>query len=71
MTADRRELHNELPDLKGFSERNIKLMVQLASEYPHAFPTPDSIAQPPVAQLASDPKGQLPVSQVRHGSGQA
>jgi predicted nuclease of restriction endonuclease-like (RecB) superfamily len=59
-----RELHNELPDLKGFSERNIKLMVQLASEYPRAFPTSDSIGQPPVAQLPSDPEGQLPVAQV-------
>jgi len=59
-----RELHNELPDLKGFSERNIKLMVQLASEYPHGFPAPNSIRQPPVAQLPSDPKGQLPVAQV-------
>lgn len=58
------KLKNELPDLKGFSERNIKLMVQLASEYPHAFPAPDSIGQPPVAQLPSDPEGQLPVAQV-------
>ena len=58
-----RELHNELPDLKGFSERNIKLMVQLASEYPDAFPERDAIGQPPVAQ-SSDPKGQLPVAQV-------
>lgn len=59
-----RELHNELPDLKGFSERNIKLMVQFASEYPHAFPAPDSIGQHPVAQLPSDSKGQLPVAQI-------
>jgi hypothetical protein len=59
-----RELHNELPDLKGFSERNIKLMVQLASEYPHAFASPDSIGQPAVAQLPSDPKGQLPVARI-------
>jgi hypothetical protein len=60
-----RELHNELPDLKGFSERNIKLMVQFASAYPHAFPTPDVIGQPAVAQLPDDPKGQLPVAQVQ------
>ncbi len=59
-----RELRNEVPDLKGFSERNIKLMVQLASEYPHAFATHDSIGQPPVAQMPSDPIGQLPVAQV-------
>lgn len=58
------ELRNELPDLKGFSERNIKLMVQLASEYPHAFSTSESIGQPPVAQLPSGPEGQLPVAQI-------
>jgi predicted nuclease of restriction endonuclease-like (RecB) superfamily len=40
------DLHNELPDLKGFSERNLKLMVQFAGEYPALF------GQPPVAELA-------------------
>ena len=58
-----RELHNELPELKGFSERNLKLMVQLASEYPHAFPAADAIGQPPVAR-SKDQKGQLPVAQI-------
>ena len=28
-----KDLHNELPDLKGFSERNIKFMVQFYKEY--------------------------------------
>ncbi len=42
-----RDLHNELPEIKGFSERNIKLMVQFYREYPALFP----IGQPPVAQL--------------------
>jgi predicted nuclease of restriction endonuclease-like (RecB) superfamily len=32
-----RDLHNELPELKGFSERNLKLMVQFAREYPDLF----------------------------------
>lgn len=59
-----RALHNELPDLKGFSERNIKLMVQFASEYPHAFTPPDSIGQPAVAQLPLTSKGQLPVARI-------
>lgn len=59
-----RELHNELPDLKGFSERNIKLMVQFSSEYPGAFTASDPIGQPPVAQLPRDGKGQLPVAQI-------
>jgi predicted nuclease of restriction endonuclease-like (RecB) superfamily len=43
-----RDLHNELPELKGFSERNIRLMVQFAIEYPGLF----GIWQPPVAKLA-------------------
>lgn len=59
-----RELHNDLPGLKGFSERNIKLMVQFTSEYPGAFLPGDPIGQPPVAQLARDAKGQLPVAQI-------
>lgn len=42
-----RDLHNELPELKGFSERNLKLMVQFAGEYPGLF----IIGQPPVAQF--------------------
>lgn len=29
-----RALHNELPDLKGFSERNIKRMVAFYRDYP-------------------------------------
>jgi len=46
-----RELRNELPEEKGFSERNIKLMVQFAHEYADAFAPLSSIGQPPVAQL--------------------
>jgi predicted nuclease of restriction endonuclease-like (RecB) superfamily len=42
-----RDLHNELPEIKGFSERNIDYMLQFASEYPALFP----ILQPPVAKL--------------------
>lgn len=33
-----RDLRNELPEVKGFSERNIKLMVQFYREYPSLFP---------------------------------
>lgn len=57
------ELRNELPELKGFSERNIKLMVQFAHEYPAAFPS-DPIGQPAVAQLPAQPKGQQLVAQI-------
>jgi len=42
-----RDLHNELPEVKGFSVRNIKLMTQFYREYP-AFMT---IGQRLVAQL--------------------
>jgi len=41
------DLKNELPEEKGFSERNLKLMVQFHAAYPSAF----AIGQPPVAQL--------------------
>lgn len=50
-----RDLRNELPELKGFSERNIKLMVQFAREYPDLF----RIGQPPVAQLPSPESGEV------------
>ena len=42
-----KDLHNELPDLKGFSERNIKFMVQLYKEYE----TDAAIGKQPVSQL--------------------
>ena len=41
------DLHNELPDVKGFSERNLKRMVQFFREYPSLF----KMGPPPVAQL--------------------
>lgn len=47
------DLHNELPEEKGFSERNIKLMVQFFREYPALF-SEEAIGQPLVAQLASE-----------------
>ena len=42
------ELKNEMPELKGFSERNIGYMIRFAREYPE----PESILQLPVAKLA-------------------
>ena len=59
-----RALRNELPEVKGFSERNIKLMVQFAHEYPDAFAVPPAIGQLPVAQLPVVTNGQLPVAQL-------
>ncbi len=41
------DLKNELPEEKGFSERNIKLMVQFSTTYPELAP----IGPQPVAQL--------------------
>ena len=45
------DLKNELPEHKGFSLRNLKLMVQFYHEYPQA-PT---VGQRPVAQLTEAP----------------
>ncbi|WP_295584959.1 PDDEXK nuclease domain-containing protein [uncultured Lamprocystis sp.] len=46
-----RDLHNELPELKGFSERNLKLMAQFFRAYPALFADHAPIGQPAVAQL--------------------
>jgi len=48
------ELKNELPELKGFSERNIKQMLAFYREYPN----PEAILQPPVAKLGQQPAHQ-------------
>lgn len=59
-----RDLHNELPEHKGFSERNLKLMVQFQQAYPTLF----QIGQPSVAQLPGQEGvaeiGQPPVAQL-------
>lgn len=59
-----RDLRNELPEVKGFSERNLKLMAQFYGEYPRLFP----IGQRAVAQLSgttsTDEKGQPLVAQL-------
>mgnify|MGYP001598727222 CR=1 FL=1 len=45
-----RDLRNELPEVKGFSERNIKLMTQFHREYPFLM----GIGQRAVAQSQPD-----------------
>ena len=40
-----RDLHNELPKEKGFSERNIKRMLAFYREYPHLDFVPQAVAQ--------------------------
>jgi predicted nuclease of restriction endonuclease-like (RecB) superfamily len=39
------DLHNELPEEKGFSERNIKRMLAFYREYPHLNFVPQPVAQ--------------------------
>ena len=45
-----RDLHNELPEEKGFSERNIKRMLAFYREYPHLEFVPQPVAQMPPEQ---------------------
>lgn len=54
------DLHNDLPEEKGFSVRNLKLMTQFFREYPNL----GSIGQPAVAQLGKGAIGPLPVAQL-------
>jgi hypothetical protein len=44
-------LRNELPEVKGFSERNIKSMLA----FHRAYSDPSAIVQQPAAQLAGKP----------------
>lgn len=48
-----RDLHNDLPEEKGFSERNIKQMLAFYREYPHL-----EFVQQAVAQIEDSPKVQ-------------
>ena len=57
------ELQNELPEERGVSERNIKLMVQFAHKYPNTYPCVSSIGQPAIAQLSAAPDGLPRVAQ--------
>lgn len=56
-------LRNEIPEVKGFSKRNLHLMVQFAAEYPLLF-ADDAIVQPPVAQLKRPAVEALPIAQL-------
>ena len=47
------DLHNDLPEVKGFSARNLRLMIQFFGEYPAFGP----IWQRAVAKLSDDPTG--------------
>ncbi len=54
-----RELHNELPEIKGFSERNIKRMLA----FYRAYPTPEAIVPQAAAQLSAPPEVTQPAAQ--------
>ena len=54
------ELRNELPEVKGFSERNIKSMLAFHREYPK----PNEFVQQPVAQMPSRAKVPQRVAQL-------
>jgi hypothetical protein len=56
------DLKNELSEVKGFSERNLKVMVQFFNEYKEVI----SIGQLPVAKLEADSIRKLPVSQLEN-----
>jgi len=47
------DLKNDIPQIKGFSERNLQLMIQFQDEYPDLFPLP----QQAVAEMPETPFG--------------
>jgi len=56
------DLKNELPEEKGFSVRNIQLMIQFYNEYKHT----NLIVQPPTAQLENKSIAQPAVAQLQN-----
>jgi predicted nuclease of restriction endonuclease-like (RecB) superfamily len=54
-----RDLANELPEVKGFSERNIRLMLQFYRAYPALLGPTGEFVQPPVAQMPGEAGGPL------------
>lgn len=66
-----RDIRNELPEEKGFSERNIKRMLRFYREYPNILPImPQAVAQLQQAEnkdvlKVPQPVDQLPVNEKR------
>lgn len=58
------ELRNELPEVKGFSERNIKRMLAFF----RAYPDPAQISSQPAAKLPGSQKVPQPVAQLHAAS---
>jgi predicted nuclease of restriction endonuclease-like (RecB) superfamily len=60
-----RELHNELPELKGFSERNIGRMISFYREYPDPSAiVPQAVAQLPASSILPPAVAKLPKSKI-------
>ena len=55
------DLRNELPEEKGFSERNIKRMLRFHREYPELQQAAAPKVPQAVAQIANSVDGQLPI----------
>jgi len=55
-----RDLHNELPEEKGFSERNIKRMLAFYREYPDAALVPQAVAPIGPTEEVPQPVTQMP-----------
>ena len=55
-----RDLANELPEVKGFSERNIRLMLQFYRAYPELMSPASDFMQPAVAQMADPTSSTVP-----------
>lgn len=54
------DLHNDLPEVKGFSERNIKRMLAFHRAYPSPeLVVPQAVAQPVPTQFLPKPVAQL------------
>lgn len=62
-----RDIRNELPDVKGFSERNIGRMIAFYREYPQDEP----ILPRPVAKLDEGENGNRPLPNCRGGGQRA
>jgi len=57
-----RALRNELPELKGFSERNTERMPAFDREYPSLQAALEEETPPPIARSRKVPKVPLPVA---------
>jgi predicted nuclease of restriction endonuclease-like (RecB) superfamily len=61
-----RELKNELPDVKGFSERNLGYMIAFA----RAYPDPETVLQQPAAKVGAAKDSPRPVAKVQQPAAQ-